>query len=195
MTELEGLRAEPLPRDEAICRKLARRIEPGIGFIVYGVLWVCFVTNTLVLGGILGGALAGDALGSRPLAFGLATVLALALGGGSLWLYIRWCRGKRARARMLVRDGEIIDGKVEDRLTDRAAQAAAKLAFAATGQRLGVTWYRVAFTHGITRYHVMAPFAHKPEPGAVASVLFLPQHKYALAFDPDGRAVVSRVSS
>jgi len=193
MTELEGLRANSVPRPDAVCAAFARRIEPIGGFLAYGVLWLFLVTNTAMLAGLFAGIGIGKLVDSEQIAAISAVVLAVVLAGGSVWLYVAWCRRKRRRAAAFVRDAVLVDGTIEHKATDRAAQLAAKVAFAAAGQALGVTWYRVAFTRDGVRYHVLCPFARPPQQDEVAPVLFVPDYKYALGFEATGRAYVCRV--
>ncbi len=193
MTELEGLRANVVPRPDEVCAAFARRIEPLGGFLAYGVLWLFVVTNTALLAGLFAGIGLGKLVDSEQVAAVSAAALAVILAGGSVWLYIAWCRRKRRRAAAFIRDGVFVDGQIEDKATDRAAQLAAKLAFAAAGQALGVTWYRVAFARDGARYHVLCPFARPPQAGDVAPVLFVPDYKYALGFETTGRAYVCRL--
>jgi hypothetical protein len=156
------------------------------------VLWL-FIAITIGTGLMLGGLALGLALGVTKGSSTMAGIAMTALVIGfacSYWAYVAWARRKRGRARRLVRDGTFVEGKVVDRISDRAVQAAAKLAFAASGQRLNMSWYRVEIEHEGERRGALVPFQHKPQPGDARTVLFHPDSRYALAFDQQGTSYV-----
>jgi hypothetical protein len=192
MSDLAELQAASVPRPDALAQRYARRIEPMLGFVVYGVLWLFIavaVGTVLMLGAIALGLAVGVTKGSSTMeGIGFTTLI---IGFAfAYWAYVAWARRKRGRARRLVRDGTFVDGTVVDRIGDRAVQAAAKLAFAASGQRLDMSWYRVEIEHEGKRRGLLVPFQHEPQPGDTRTVLFHPESRYALAFDDQGTSYV-----
>ena len=187
ITELEGLRALPVPRPDEVCQKFALRIEPSVGFLAFGVVWLV-ITAPLLLGvffAIDGMTIAGADRVTAGLRLGFAGVLY----ASSMWMYVVWCRRKRRRAAALVRDGVFVDATVVDWAAEGGLQFAAALATG--GSATKPTWARLAFVHGGARYHVRCPFAH--DVGSTAPVLFVPDYKHSLAFDSSERASVGRV--
>jgi hypothetical protein len=193
-SELDHLREIETPRPDEVCNALAWRVEPLAGFILWGVLWNVWLTTMAFTAGLLLGVGLGDALtGNKNVSGLLAAVFGTVTAGISVWFFVRWVRRKRGSAKALIRDGVIVEGKVAAKATDELAQAAARVAFVATGQRLAASWYRVTFVQGIGSYHVLCPLPSPPKDGAKVPVLFLPDHKYALGFAPDGRAIPVRL--
>ncbi len=199
MNDLDALKAAHAPRDLALCNRLARVIEPTAGFFAYGVLWTL---GALGLGGV--GMIAGAGLGlGLGLEKGSNGLIGLGLAGFGLfalgaWLpFVRWAKRKRNAARMLVRDGRLVTGVVATSNTDRAVETAARVALAATGGAggalQGLHWARVVFEVDGQNRAVLCPFAAQPAAGDASVVLYHPEAKYALGFDPTGRACVSGV--
>jgi len=193
MTDLERFEQSAVPRNDLV-RKYAGRIEPNWGFVLYGILYAFVSMAAMLLGMLLGIAigkgvgLADGSTGLAVLAFGLAapaTVL-------SWWPFFRWARRKRGHASGLVREGTLIQGKVATRTSDRVARAAIKLAARLGGGHMGnVKWCRVEFEVDGTQQALLCPFVKHPEQGALATVLYHPDSKYAFGFDESGRAYVS----
>ncbi|HEY1552382.1 MAG TPA: hypothetical protein VGG28_31360 [Kofleriaceae bacterium] len=181
MTDLEAVQAG---RDDALANRFARRIEPTMGFIVYGILWAWVSVGIACATGLIL-ALPIALLIDRASMF----VNALAFVGIGIgfvfawWLYVRWAKRKRARARAVIRDGVLCEATVATGLVDRVASVAA-----------GAHWERVVFEHGGKTYSCIAPFASRPAAGATAHVLFVPGAKYALAFSPAGVAYSTKPS-
>ncbi len=173
MNELEGMRREAVPRDEAVCRAFARRIEPPTTLVAYGMVWMFFVGNALVIGGMFAGAAIADAIGSRELAAAFAAVLAVVLGGASLALFVVWARRRRERAAEFVKYAVFVDGKY-------------------TGD-LGGRFARVELLHDAKRSHVFVPFGERPDKGATVPMLVQSEVRTALAFGKEGRAYPCRV--
>jgi hypothetical protein len=121
MTEpalLDRLRASPPPRDAALCRLLAKRLEPAWGFIAYGILWL-FVAAGLSLAPLFGFlAVVGTMMTTKERmasswtgpAGGVCMLIGFAL---AWWPFIWWARRRRRRAAALFRDGQLVDGTVE----------------------------------------------------------------------------------
>jgi hypothetical protein len=183
-TELDHLREIPTPRPEEVCRALAWRAEPLAGFILWGVLWNLWLTTMAFTAGMFAGVGIGNAIGSG--ADILAAVLGAACGVTSVLLFVRWLRRKRGGALALIRNGKIVDAKIGDAAAEPDAQLAARVAFVATKRYPQGTWYRASFLDGIHGFHVLVPLAKK---SATAPVMFVPDYKYALAFDSEGRAL------
>lgn len=189
MSELDHLREIPAPRPEEVCAALGWRVEPLAGFILFGVLWNVWLTTMAFTGGLFAGVAIGRAIGGADLDAIIGTVLGIAGGAASVFFFVRWALRKRAGAKRLIRDGALCDGKLADKADDATAQLAARTAFIGTRRSYaGMTWYRVNFLDGINGYHVYVPFSKAPAAGAKIPVLFVPDYKYALGFDPDGRA-------
>lgn len=170
---LGELRAATVPRPEMLAHVMAKNIEPMSGFLIYGLVWFFVVTNTLMLGTIFG----PEALSGRipdVLVTALTIVLTIAGQIAGWGVYLRWCRTKRAKARALISDGELIDGVV----AKGGAATIATVTTAMAGIHAG-TWAKVELPDG--RW-MLCPFAGKAEPGTTAPVLCKPGYKYALAF-------------
>ncbi len=173
MTELEGMKQQPVPRDEAVCRAFARRIEPPTMLLAYGVLWLFFVTNALVIGGMLAGVGIARALDSQQLAVVLSVALSVVLGGASIALFLVWAKRKRARAAEFVRYAVFVDGN-------------------ATGEAV-TRFARIGLLHDARRAHVLVPFPKPPQRGTVVPMLVQSEVRLALAFDQDGLAHPCRI--
>jgi hypothetical protein len=116
MTELEVVRASEVPRAAEICRKLAARVRPALGFVVYGALILPFAVPAAGLGPLLAMLYAGSLrfdvtpfpqywlIPSYVVALTCATLPLIAFG--------RWVKRLRGEAFALVRDGELVDAKV-----------------------------------------------------------------------------------
>ncbi|MGE5186974.1 MAG: hypothetical protein ACM31C_33210 [Acidobacteriota bacterium] len=167
------MRQEPVPRDEAVCRAFARRIEPPTTLLAYGVLWLFFVTNALVIGGMLGGIAIARALDSQRLAVVLSVALAVVLGGASIALFLVWAKRRRARAAEFVKYAVFVEGKY-------------------TGEAV-TRFFRVGLLHDAKRAHVLVPFPRPPERGAAVPLLVQSEVRLALAFDQNGLAHPCRI--
>ncbi len=193
MTELDLVRDQ---RSDETVELLAKRIEPTIGFVVYGVVFLFVSTFPALFGGVIG-ALAMHAIGFAKEAV-ITQVVALVLSilcWVIAWIpYLRWARRKRGAARMIIRDGVLCDAVVATSTIDRNAQLAVRVAINHAGSAgLAHTWERVVFAHAGFEYAGVAPFDTQPEPGTPTSVLFSPTAPYALAFAPSGKAFVIKV--
>jgi hypothetical protein len=183
-SELDHLRAIPTPRPDEVCRALGWRAEPLAGFILWGVLWNVWLTTMGFTAGMFAGVAIGNAIGSG------ADIIAAALGAAgasvSVFFFVRWARRKRAGSLRLVRDGKLVEANVADKADETTAQLAARVAFIATKRYPQGSWYRAQFLDGIQGFFVYLPLAKK---GETAPVMFVPDYKYALAFDSEGRAI------
>jgi hypothetical protein len=184
----------PVPRPAEIAQRYARKLEPAAGFIAYGVLWILGLGDLALTAGLMAGIGLGVAhVVSKDVGVAIGLVLGFGLFALVVFAFVKWVIRKRRRARVLIEHGVFAEGPVVDKASDKAAQLAARLAFAATGQALAMTWYRVELTRDGHRYHVLAPFTLKPEPGATRRVLFHPDARYAFAFDASGKAIPCRL--
>lgn len=193
MTDLDQLHTSP--RAPELVRRIARRIEPATGFVAYGALYL-FVSVFAGLALAIGLALLASAIGvAKDSAAQTAAVwLGFAVGGAlAWWPFAIWVRRKRGRAATLARDGVLVEGRVATRMGDRAIELAARLAIRAAGGGLVTHWDRVEFEHGGKSYAVVCPFVTAPAQGAVATVLFHPDARYALGFGADGHGYPSRI--
>ncbi|CAN5595170.1 hypothetical protein BH11MYX1_BH11MYX1_39380 [soil metagenome] len=193
MSELELVRGQ---RSDETVQLLAKRIEPTIRFVVYGVV-VFFVSSFPALfGGVVASLVmhavgfAKEAVTTQVVAFIMSIVCWV-----SAWIpYLRWARRKRASARTIVRTGVLCDATVAASTSDLTAQLAVRVAINAAGSAgVAQTWERVVFEHAGLEYAGVAPFDQEPEQGTRTSVLFSPEAPYALAFSPTGNAFVVNV--
>lgn len=193
MTELDLVRDT---RSEETIELLAKRIEPTIGFVVYGVVFFFVSSFPALFGGVIG-ALVMHAIGFAKEAVTtqvVAFVMSIVFWGGSWIPYVRWARRKRDAARTIVRDGLLCDAIVATSTTDQIAQLAVRAAINHAGSAaLAQKWQRVVFAHSGLEYVGVAPFDTQPEPGTPTNVLFSPTAPYALAFAPSGKAFVIKV--
>lgn len=193
MTELDLVRDQ---RSDETVELLAKRIEPTIGFVVYGVVFFFVSSFPALFGGVIG-ALVMHAIGFAQEA--VATQVVALVMSIVFWViawipYVRWARRRRAAARTIVRTGALCDAIVATSTTDRIAQLAVRVAINAAGSAgLTQTWERVVFAHAGLEYAGVAPFDKQPEAGTQTSVLFSPTARYALAFAPSGKAFVIKV--
>jgi hypothetical protein len=117
MTDVDALRSQPVPREEALVRRLGRGFSPAWGFVAYGVLYGMVVPGTVWLGVVVGLALLlGDRSGTgRPIAAWREGIL---FGGSALaallswWPFVRWVRSRRGDAYRLFREGQFVEGRV-----------------------------------------------------------------------------------
>lgn len=111
MSELEELRATPVPRPTALCRRLARRVDSTWAFIAYGLVWFCCTCGFATLGLLVGVTITGGEQG--PVA--RAVVIVLWVGGfvGGWVPFVLWVRRRRAGAARLFREGSFVDAHVQ----------------------------------------------------------------------------------
>lgn len=198
--DLEEIAAASVPRPDVLCKRFVGWIEPVYGVVLYGVLYFLTIPPAVLLACIIGAVELTDLLKLRPHSFAnsLTVILGLAVGiaGYALacWPFVGWAKRKRGRARALLRDGVLVEGRVATTTLDRFVQMAARIGGSAAGvQGANVVSYRVVFEHAGERHSVMWPSAKKPAEGSRRTVLFLPGYGYALVFDDQGRGVVSGV--
>jgi hypothetical protein len=153
-------------------------------FVLWGVLWNMWLTVMAFTGGLFAGVAIGNAVGTGADVF--AAILGLIAAGVSVMFFTRWARRKRGAALRLVRDGKIVDAKIGDAADTDSSQLASRIAFVATRRYPKGTWYRATFLDGISGFHVLLPLDKK---AATAPVMFVPDYKYAFAFDHEGRAL------
>jgi hypothetical protein len=180
-TDLDLVRTEAPPRSDAVCRRLASRVDSVFGFIAYGVLWL-FAAAMIATGVLFAGIALVGAHASK--AAGYAVLVAYAAAFVVAWVpFGAWVRRRRRAARLLVRDGVLAPAQIDGvlRLFLRGAPfSRVSLAIApASGTRRGT------FSVG----------GHPRElvEGATIDVLVAPGAAYALAF-PVGRAVPVRLA-
>ena len=193
MSELDLMRGT---RSDETVELLAKRIEPTISFVVYGVV-VFFVSSFPALfGGVIASLImhavgfAKEAVATQVVAFVMSIVFWVIA-----WIpYVRWARRKRAAARSIIRTGVLCEATVETSTSDRLAPLAVRAAINAAGSAgLAQRWDRVVFEHAGVAYAGVAPFDHEPEQGTQTPVLFAPEAPAALAFSPIGKAFVVNV--
>lgn len=111
MSELDELRATPVPRPTALCRRLARRVDSTWGFIAYGLVWFCCTCAFATLGLLIGVTLTGGEQGP----IGSAVVIVLWVGGfvGGWVPFVLWVRRRRTGAARLFREGTFVDAQVQ----------------------------------------------------------------------------------
>ncbi len=193
MTELDLVRGE---RSDETVELMTRRIEPTIGFVVYGV--VCFFVSSFpaLFGGVIA-ALVMHAVGfaKEDMATQVVALVMSIVFWVLAWIpYVRWVKRKRAAARAIVRTGVLVGATVATSSNDRIAQLSVRTAINAAGSAgVAQTWERVELASTGLGYATVAPFDARPQPGAATQVLFAPMAPYALAFSPAGRAFVVQV--
>jgi len=183
-SELQHLKEIETPRPDDVCRALGWRAEPLSVFILWGVLWNMWLTVMAFTGGLFAGVMIGNAIGSGADIF--AAILGVIGASVSVFFFTRWARRKRGAALRLVRDGKIVEAKLGEPTGTDTAQIASRLAFIATKRYPKGTWYRATFLDGISGFHLDLPVEKK---SATAPVMFVPDYKYAFAFDHEGRAI------
>ncbi len=115
MTELERVRAQAVPRDEKLCRLLARRLSPTWGFVAYGILYLFFLPAWGALAGLVGSALLLEKFVESPAPSWLVVVILLssaALFALGWWPFARWVRGRRGHGMRLAREGALVAATV-----------------------------------------------------------------------------------
>jgi hypothetical protein len=171
MADLVELNTLDTPRPPDVCKRYVRRIESLWGLVIYGVLW-CFVAFAALWLGCELAILVGAAVGAK----GALWVTVISCGAGATafvlaWIpYERWVKRQRARTRSLIRDGEVVWGRVAERRS------------------------RVTVDHdGKPRVLHVSAFGGSASGGAPIPVLFHPDSKYALVFAKGGEAMVAHV--
>jgi hypothetical protein len=180
MTEpslLERLRASSPPRDAALCRTLAARLEPAWGFVAYGVLWL-FVAAGVSVAPLIGFIVILNAIMTEKARVTSSWVgpagMVIMLFGFALawWPFAWWARRRRRRAGALFRDGQFVDGTVESmsRIYLRGAE---------------VTRARVALTvDGLAGHAILSIAGHPTVLGndGVIPMIVLRGYRYCGAF-------------
>jgi hypothetical protein len=96
------------PREEAVCALFARRIEPALGFVAYGVIWF-FVAGGLTAPVMLSSTwLLVQLTGPPPIPVWAVVLIMLSFVGTFLfswWLFFRWVWRRRRRARQFFMEG------------------------------------------------------------------------------------------
>lgn len=199
MADLVDFETSSTPRPDAVCKHYVRRIEPIWGFVVYGVLWY-FVAFVFFALGCAPGFILGAIVGAK----GATWVTVVGLTGGVIafvlaWIpYVRWARRKRARSMPLIRDGELVEGRVFDRMSGPGIQIAKRVATDFALSQIGAKYFRVALEHAGQQRMLTVPnptFGGTSSAGTELPVLFHPDCSYALVFDPRGKAYIARVST
>jgi hypothetical protein len=179
MTELDELRASPVPRPAALCRRFAGRIDSIWGFILYGILWFCCACGIATLGLLVGVTVVGHV----PEPLGIAVVVLCWVGSfvGSWVPFVRWVRRRRGAAERLFREGAFVDARVQEvhHLWMRGAPFT-RAVLRATDE-LGA--HRIGLSVG----------GHPPllREGASMPVLLVRGYGYCAVFPPGGRLVTS----
>ncbi|HET9991746.1 MAG TPA: hypothetical protein VFQ65_24625 [Kofleriaceae bacterium] len=113
MTPLEEL-AVATPRDAALCKRYARRMDPWWGFVIAGAIWVVCTLAISVLATIKLGETLGYADGSTG-AKVLSMILLVAGAAIAIVTFRSWRRRRLALKEKLVREGALLDMEVTGR--------------------------------------------------------------------------------
>lgn len=177
MTDHGVLSTEATPRRSHTARRLARRLDPIGGFLLYGFLWIYVSVAVAVF--------AARAVGSALSSTG-SMVLPLALFVLAYMVFPVWVWRRIRSARRLFRDGTFVDAIVDK----------VRHSYMGRGRwRVPVTLVNLQVTvDGKERYPGMSLFGHieRIERGDVLPVLSVPGYKYCAAFPQRGELVVAQ---
>lgn len=197
LDDLSVLRDLPVPRPPEICARFAGRVSPWWGFVVYGVLWL-FLSMTMFTVGMLPLLLLAAAIGAKGAAWAATGAM---ITGGALFVmtwvwFARWVKRRRASAGPLVRDGEIIEGRVFDRWSGSLLDKAVRFAVDYARSRVAGRTFQIEVAHGDATYmvRVPTPIFGAPAAGTRMPVLFTPASSLALVFDKHGKSSVVRAA-
>ncbi|MBK6918205.1 MAG: hypothetical protein IPH07_12455 [Deltaproteobacteria bacterium] len=179
MSELEELRATPVPRPTALCRRLARRVDSTWGFIAYGLVWFCCTCGFATLGLLVGVTITGGEQG--PVA--RAVVMVLWVGGfvGGWVPFVVWVRRRRAGAARLFREGSFVDAHVQSVQHVWVRGVAITRAVLHAADEGGA--HRIGLSVG--------GHPEAPRVGMAMPVLLVRGYGYCAVFPADGRLVTS----
>jgi hypothetical protein len=174
--DLVILEASPVPREQALCRRLSRKLKPGFGFFVYGLLYFAFAAMSMWLVGF------GVAMAVLIVKFGVEPGPLLRIVGSlcgtitfllSWWPFWLWMEHERKAGRLLFREGQVLDATVTSAqaVTIRNARlTAATLEFKVEGRTLRA--------HLSVEGHPPALLA----PGATCRLVYHPAVKHGWAY-------------
>lgn len=197
LDDLSLLRDLPVPRPPEICARFAGRVSPWWGFVLYGVLWL-FLATTMFTLGMLPVLLLVSAAGAKGAPWAVA--LSMLLGGAAFvytWvLFARWVKRRRASAAPLVRDGEIVTGRVFDRWSGTLLEKLVRLGVDYASARVIGRTFRVDVAHEGAMYsmRVATRVFGAPAAGTLMPVLLHRESSLALVFDKKGKSSVVRVT-
>jgi plastocyanin len=180
MSELDLLRQEATPRQGEALR-VARRVNSTAGLIAYGVLWLmpsALVASLPIFAVLL------VAKSTLPPSVAEAVMLAALLLFVLCWLaFGAWAVRRRRAARVLVRDGVLVDGAI-----DHARQGMVRGGTMFTaGVRFTVAGEQHRAVFAVARLHVA--------PGDVVPVLWLAGARHTLVFPRGAKhAVPARIT-
>jgi hypothetical protein len=196
MSDVELFTTTPVPRPDELCARYAGKASPWYGFVLYGVLYffLAFIVGAL---GMLPGVMLGVAAGAQ----GALWVLILAYIGGiaafaASWVpFARWVKRRRASTSPLIRGGEVIEGRVFDRMSGPALEVIVRLLLDFAKSRMGYRIYRIELSHAGKRVfaYVPRPTFGAPKAGTPVNVLFYPASPFAFVFDKNGKASAAGV--
>jgi hypothetical protein len=186
-SELDELRLMASPRDEALCRRLAARLEPAWNFVVFAVLWF-FVGGTLAFVPVVGYMVAVSTVmtvqqHASSTSVGVGFIAVLLLSELGVWLlFARWVRARRRRAASLFRDGQFVEASVGNlnHVQLKGGQfTTARLSFTVDGKQASA---------------VLSLGGHVTSIGSDGKVpvLVLPGYRYCAAFAHGGRMTPAR---
>lgn len=180
LTELEQVRAQTVPRDERLCRLLARRLSPTWGFVTYGLLYLFFLPAWGALAGIVGSAYVMKKFVEPPAPSWLVVVILLisaALFGLGWWPFARWVRARRGQGKRLAREGALVAATVTRSTFGRirgAPYTRAKLEATVEGKTVVISTS-------------VGGHPKELEPGKQVEALIHPELAYAGVFPTGGR--------
>ena len=171
MSLVDDLRAASTPRPAKLQGRVARRIDGITGFILFGVLYLAVVANSVVIGATI----AMIQLDAPELAIAVVAVCAFVAS----WIpFVLWIRHRQKSARELARTGAFVDGKV--------------VRWTHSSKSVYVT---ILLSNGKTIINLLSPgLTERAHPvGSGVDVLFSPGNRYALYFSDSGQGIGASV--
>jgi hypothetical protein len=179
VTDLEAIRLASAPREDALVRRLAARIDSVGGFIAYGILWL-FAALIISQAALIGTLWFVQQILHSPPWSATAVLVGWLLGFAlAWWPFVAWVRRRRAAARRLFREGVMLEGTLlsVDFLTLKGAPfTRARFGFQHGGDRREATLSVAEHDHGLVA-------------GGSIPVLFVGGYRYCAAFPSNGTTV------
>ncbi len=115
-SDLHLVRSQAVPRDDATARRVAARISPASGFVLYGVVYFLIGAGSIYVFAlflaVLGFAHLLDQVPIPSWALAVSAVAAGAPFALSWWPYLSWVKHRRADGRILGREGTLGEAAV-----------------------------------------------------------------------------------
>ncbi len=172
-------------REEAVCARFARKIEPTLGFVAYGTIWF-FIAGGITAPVMIGTIILLDHLHGTPLpAWSGALIMVVMLGTflSLWWLFFRWVWRRRRRARQFFMEGVFAEGTIEP-----MGHTVATFLFSLNRNTGRLKRSTARFTvDGETYLASLIEARPDPRPvGSTCTLLFTPTYPLVVVFEPDG---------